>query len=150
MLKLLRSARVLDPGSWPGRSGKARVVVENPDRSELWGYAEALREAGYDVATCSGPGGVEHARSLCPLVETGRCTLVDGADVVVSTSALPEALSILAALASRGSPRVVFEAPAPTFDRYRDAAGDAVLVACPVTEEILRTKVAEALPKPPA
>ena len=137
---------MLDPGRWAPRSGKARVVVENPDGSELSGYAEALRSAGYDVATCSGPGAGEGSRSLCPLVETGHCSLVDGADVVVSTSALPEIRSILAALGSRSSPRVVFEAPAPAFDKYRDVAGDAFLVACPITEEILCRRVAQALP----
>jgi hypothetical protein len=141
----LRGTRTLDPGEWAPRSGKPRVVVENPDGFELWGYAEALRSAGYEVATCCGPESDEGTRSACPLLESGHCSLIDGADVVVSTSSLPEIRSILAVLGSRRLPRVVFEAPAPAFDRYRAAAGDALFLACPVMEETLCASVAEAL-----
>jgi hypothetical protein len=143
-MKRLRRAGVFEPGRWGTPSGKPRVVVENPDRSQLWGYAEALRSAGYEVATCAGPE-ADGRRLSCPLVETGHCSLVDGADLVVSTSSLPEIRSILAALGSRSSPRVILEAPAPAFDELGDAAGDAVLVACPVTKEILCKNVAAAL-----
>lgn len=66
---------------------------------------------------------------MCSLLEAGHSSLIDDADVVVSTSALPEIRSILAALGSGSLPRVVLEPPAPAFDRYRSAAGDAVLVA---------------------
>ena len=78
-----RKPHVIEAGEWHERRGRDRVLVENPDAAELWAYAETLRDAGYDVATCTG----EHpdGEDRCPLIETGRCGLVAGADVVVST-----------------------------------------------------------------
>ena len=126
------------PGSWPARGGGLRVLVENPNRAVRSAYADMLREAGYDVATCGGPAG---AQVHCPLVEGKRCRLVEQADVVVSTSDLAESREILAALASRGGVSVVFEVPEPLLGSYCDVAGDATLVPSPVTEESLRAAV---------
>ena len=141
---LRRTRRVLDPGSWGPPSGKTRVLIENPEPSELWGYADALRSAGYEVATCGGPGEHEGGPGACPLLAEGHCALIEGADVLVSTSELPEIRSILAALGSSSSPRVVLETRPPGAGEYRGVARDAILVACPVTEEILCRTVAEA------
>lgn len=49
------SLRSIHPEEWPEQSGKSRVVIENPDRADLWAHAEVLREVGYDVAMCVGP-----------------------------------------------------------------------------------------------
>ena len=133
----------IEPGEWPERSGKARVLIENRDPAELWARSEALREAGYDVATCTGPSEGEGEHKHCPLLEGRGCALVDGADVVMSTCAIAESRGILAALTSQGTPRVVFEAPEPEFDRYRDVAEGAKLIAMPLTEQGLLDAVAE-------
>lgn len=125
------------------------MLVENPDSVDLWERAEILRHAGYQVATCTGPTTKDGTRTgandqvlRCPLVDGAGCSLVEEADVVVTTCALGQSREILAALVSNGSRRVLFELPAPLFDRYRDTAGTATLVPFPVTEGSLRAAVA--------
>ncbi|HEX6725264.1 MAG TPA: hypothetical protein VF073_08440 [Gaiella sp.] len=137
-----RPPHVIEIGDWEARRGRPRALVENPDGAELWAYAETLREAGYDVATCAGehPDGSDR----CPLLETGNCALVEGADVVVSTCSIQRGDRLLAVLGSQGSTPVVFEAPAPDFERFAHLAGNATLVATPVTAQALVQAVAQA------
>jgi hypothetical protein len=133
----------IETGDWPARAGRKRALVENPDRAQLWAYADMLREAGYEVATCTGehPDGTS---TQCPLIETGHCGLVEGADVVVSTCSMHRSDTLLAVLGSKGSTPIVFEAPQPDFERYAHLAEDATLVATPVTEQTLLDAVAKA------
>lgn len=60
----------------------ARILVEHADGAARWALTGALERAGFEVAVCSGPDELPDHR--CPLVETGRCDLVEGADVVVT------------------------------------------------------------------
>ena len=118
----------IHPGEWPAESDKPRVLIENPNRADLWAHANLLREAGYDVAMCGGPtpepervpwykrlttAGVpkeeREERLLCPLVAEGHCPLVEGADVVVSTTQLIDSHEIHAKLRARTSPVLVVE-----------------------------------------
>jgi hypothetical protein len=126
---------VIRVGDWDERRGRDRVLVENPDRAQLWAYAEVLRDAGYDVATCTGEHPDGHDR--CPLLEQGRCGLVAGADVVVSTCSLQRGDAVLAVLGSQGSTPIVFEAPEPDFERYAHLADEATLIPTPVTTQAL-------------
>ena len=137
-----RKQHTIETGDWEARQGKGRVLVENPDSGQLWAYAEVLREAGYDVATCTG----EHpdGESRCPLIETGHCGLVEGADVVVSTCSIHRGDKLLAVLGSKGSTPVVFEAPQPDFERYAHLAENATLIPTPVTQQALLDAVAQA------
>lgn len=137
-----RKPRLIATGEWDTRGGRTRVLVENPDHVELWAYAELLREHGYDVATCAGQD--YEGSTRCPLLESGRCSIVEAADVVVSSCSLVEGDAILAMLAAKGSPPVVFEAPQPQFERYRKLAPQAKLIALPVTERAFLATVAEA------
>jgi hypothetical protein len=109
------------------------VLIENPDGAELWAHADVLREAGYDVAMCGGPAAKteEHDHTNCPLVTEGRCPLVEGADVVVSTTRLIDGREILKALSARSTPLVV---EGTTFDLERDAdvTGDALEITLPI------------------
>lgn len=136
---------MIDAGDWGERRGRDRVLVENPDAAQLWAYAETLREAGYAVATCSG----EHpeGKDRCPLLEHGRCGLVEGADVVVSTCSMQRGDRLLAVLGERGSTPVVFEAPPPDFERYEHLAENATLLPAPVTEQALLDAVRAATTK---
>lgn len=129
---------LLDPGHWQGRGRFPRVVVEHPDAAVRWAYSGILREAGYETRSCSGPG--EGAR--CPLVETGCCPLVEGADVVVTSVDLGD--DIVRALAARAWPAMVVEVPGQEAGRYRLLAPSATLVSMPVTGEVLREAVAVA------
>src|SRR3974390_302799 len=115
-----RRPRLIEPDSWPQPMGRPRVLGEHPDSAELWARAEILREAGYQVATCTGPTtqdgastGVHDEVLRCPLVEGAGCSLVEGADVVVTTCSLGQSRDVVAALASTDSPRVLLELPAP-------------------------------------
>ena len=152
-----REPHVIEAGDWAARQGRPRALVENPDAAQLWAYAETLREAGYDVATCVG----EHPDGLdrCPLIETGHCSLVEGADVVVSTCSIQRGDRLLAVMGLLGSTPVVFEAPKPDFERYAHLAENAKLVPTPVTAQALVDTVAQARadatkpasePEPPA
>jgi len=142
MFRRRKQQHTIETGDWPARQGRKRALVENSDGAQLWGYAEVLREAGYDVATCTG----EHpdGEDRCPLIETGHCGLVEGADIVVSTCSIHRGDKLLAVLGSKGSTPIVFEAPQPDFERYAHLTENATLVAMPVTEQTLLDAVAQA------
>jgi hypothetical protein len=57
-----------------------RVLVECDDDAVSWAMAKTLGRAGYEVATCSGPS----PTARCALVDSGRCELQAGADVIVN------------------------------------------------------------------
>jgi hypothetical protein len=138
----------IEPGEWPGRAGRARVLIEHPDPATLWAEAEAMRDAGYDVAICAGPTRASDRTSApvaCPLLVDGRCALVEYADVVVSTTDLGDSQRLLATLSRRTSPALVVEATKPTIDRGDYELGDATVVEVPVTEGTLLDAVADAL-----
>jgi hypothetical protein len=137
-----RKRHMIETGEWSARDGRTRLLVENPDNSQLWAYAETLRDAGYDVATCTG----EHpdGRDRCPLIEAGRCELVEGADVVVSTCSIQRGDKLFAVLAAEGSTPVVFEVPPPDFERYGGLGENVTLIPTPVTDQTLLDAVARA------
>ena len=62
----------------------------------------------------------------------------------MSTCSIPRGDKLLAVLGSKGSTPVVFEAPAPDFERYAHLAENATLIATPVTEQALLDAVAQA------
>jgi hypothetical protein len=134
---------VIEVGDWQERRGRDRVLVEHPDHAQLWAYADLLHEAGYDVATCAGEHPDGHDR--CPLLETGRCGLVAGADVIVSTCSMQRGDTLLAVLGEQGSTPIVFEAPQPDFERYAHLAEETTLIPAPVTKQALLDAVEQAL-----
>jgi len=144
---------MIEPGAWTESSGP-RVLVENSDGAELWGYAAILREAGYSVATCAGPTGVDgrvtgpEDRARCPLIENGHCELVDAADIVVTACNVGQTGQLLKALTAAGKAGV-FGVPEPMAERYADSLGGAHVLAYPVTEERLLDAVRDTLPASP-
>jgi hypothetical protein len=148
----------IHPEEWPEHDGKPRVLIENPDRADLWAHADLLREAGYDVAICGGPvaevapgpwyrrlfsptsvpePSERRPRVLCPLVTGGHCPLVEGADVVVSTTQLTDGGEILAALSARTDVALVVEGTSAELERETAAIGDSVEVTLPVLPQQL-------------
>jgi len=159
-------ARCIDPGEWPARSGRARVLIEHPDRAALWAEEQIMREAGYDVAVCSGPiEPFERERSFhvrlrtfsdeeapagekpeaCPLLVNGRCSLVEEADVVISTTDLPQSRGILSALGRKRTPALVVESSRSVLEHGDYEIGTAIVVEEPVTESRLLEAVSGAL-----
>jgi len=72
------SRRTWSSPGLPGR--RPRLLIEDGRSALAISDFSLFRNAGFDVAFCSGPG-----RDLadCPLVRGQRCPLVDGADVVL-------------------------------------------------------------------
>jgi DNA-binding NtrC family response regulator len=129
-----KTPRLLHLEEWPAQTGKTRVLIENPDRADLWAHADVLRRAGYDVAMCSGPteAGEQQEHTTCPLLAEGHCPLVEGADVVVSTTQLTDGREILAALSARSTSALVVEGTRSELQREHDAIGGAVELTLPV------------------
>jgi hypothetical protein len=137
------------PRTWPEPSGKTRVLVEHPDAAVSAAYELILEDAGYEVATCAGPAA--HGEGVdCPLLSGGECSLVEGADVVVSTSSLPYSGDILAALSASEGAGVVFEAPQPFLESHAVELEDVTALPTPATDATLRIAVAAARPEPAA
>lgn len=86
---------------------RPHVVLEEDDPFRRIEISGRLQEAGYDVAGCPGPD-VEDGRT-CPLVNHGRCGLLEEADAVVCglRLQLPECRAVLAALVGRDIPVIV-------------------------------------------
>jgi hypothetical protein len=138
----------IEPDEWPSRAGRARVLIEHPDPAALWAEAEAMRDAGYDVAVCTGPTKTferSRLKQACPLLVNGHCSLVEQADVVVTTTDLGESRSVLAALSERRTPPLVIESSKSVLDRGGYEIGDATIIEVPVTEETLLAAVSEVL-----
>ncbi len=146
LIRRKRSPGVIHPEAWPEQSGKPRVLIENPDGAELWAHADVLREAGYDVAMCGGPAvqTEDHDRTVCPLVTEGRCPLVEGADVVVSTTRLIDSREILATLSARSAPVLVVEGTSSDLKRDGDVIGDSLEIPLPVLPQQLVAAVERA------
>jgi hypothetical protein len=139
-------------GEWPEESGRPRVLVEDPDGAVLWAYTRILEEEGYDVAGCQGPTGVGGdglARTCCPLLAGCGCPLVEGADVVVSSTSLPESAEIHEAV-SRQDTALVVGGPERVVEERCVRIGAGAPLPFPVTREKLVHAVAAALEAAPA
>jgi hypothetical protein len=63
--------------SWPADDRRARVLVEMA--GGRWPHERAVRDAGFQVITCPGPGPQSH----CPVLAGKPCPLASDADVIV-------------------------------------------------------------------
>jgi hypothetical protein len=63
--------------TWPGRSGRPRVLVEIPGAH--WPGEELGHTQGWQVIACPGPGN----GPTCPVLDGKPCPLAEGADVIV-------------------------------------------------------------------
>ncbi len=102
------TAEVATDESMPGwRPGSAtRVLIESRG---VWETPEttALRDAGFDVRRCPGPGGT--VRAACPLLMHGRCRLIDEADVVACVLPIndPDCAALMALHGAQRPDRIV-------------------------------------------
>jgi hypothetical protein len=79
--RMQRRRSIRSVPDWPTRRLRPRVLVECPDSVAQSAIERALDSAGYDAVCCDGPP----EGSPCALVTEGRCTAVEGADVVVNS-----------------------------------------------------------------
>lgn len=119
--------KLVEAGGWPSRGGRARILLESPDLADAGSQAQTLSEAGYDVALCRGPEAAlppsfafdasprwfdaipGREATLCPVTCGEACALVEGADLVVTTTTLVSATEVQAGLRERGTPVLVVE-----------------------------------------
>ena len=80
-----RPRQVEPPACWDGPVGAPRVLIEQYDSALREAMTKALEGAGYQTASCSGPG--HHGEGSCPLVDGSGCPAVDDADVVLQVLA---------------------------------------------------------------
>ena len=120
-------AKRIDPAPWPWLD-RPRVLLENPDRDAALAAVDVLRHAGYAVAVCPGPDDAAD----CPVACGDGCSLVEGADVVVTSLGLDRepGREVLAGLRSRyPGRRLVVESRAGDLstEQLLDAVRGAIL-----------------------
>lgn len=139
-------SRSWEPGSWPPRTGRPRVLLEDPDGAILAVTESFLVREGFDVATCGGPE--EMGRRSCPLVSQGRCHLAQEADVVYTNLRWQHAPSrdVLHALrACHPRTPVVVETTQPLMERFRDLMQGSHLVWVPAGRKATLAAIRRAL-----
>ena len=82
MRRFWREPKTINPAPWP--YPRPRALVEHVDQAAALRYVSTLRRAGYAAAICHGPSDWPDQPERCVLTTGKPCSLVDGADVVVS------------------------------------------------------------------
>jgi hypothetical protein len=122
------------------------VLLEVPDGAEAVAYWRLLTDNDYEVAWCPGPERVPARR--CPLVASGRCELLEGADVVVSALGLNEE-SCRRVVEARGrlypETPVVAQASRSDFAQWASLVEGDHLMPTPVSGKALLQSVEDAL-----
>ena len=129
---------------WPDQRGDgARVAVECDDPDVASAAAAALTASGHEVAICVGPD----AHHRCPLLEQDRCSLVEGADVVVNLLGFggDRRHRVLPRVRQR-YPSTPIAAEASTAQRftYRDLLASVFVIDAPARPDTLAESVAVA------
>jgi hypothetical protein len=125
---------------------RARVLVENADSGVGFAMQELLKNAAFDVQYCGGPDRLRGHR--CPLVTEGRCSLVEGADVVVHSLNLdrPDHAAVLQGIRDlHPDTPVVVEVPTPVMEKHADLLDGFTIVPMPATRAALTNAVRHAL-----
>ncbi|GMU79725.1 MAG: hypothetical protein AMXMBFR46_25150 [Acidimicrobiia bacterium] len=133
------------PGTWASpsagddlldgrpRDRRPKVLLEYADYGVAFAAERILERHGYAVAVCGGP---DHLRGRqCPLVASGTCPLVEGADVVLNGLDLTrrENRAVLAAVrGASGERRVIVEVSEPVSARHRELLEGTEIVLFPM------------------
>lgn len=136
-------AKALRPQPWPW-TGRARILIEHPDRETGLAYASTLRQTGYAVAVCPGPDAGEG----CPLVGRDGCAIADGADLVFSGLGLErsETRDVVRALKTESpGTALVVEVAAGDAERWPGILEGCEVVVGPVAPQELPSVVGRAL-----
>jgi hypothetical protein len=131
--------------SWDGEAGEGpRVLLESPDGAEAHAVWRILHRHGYETMWCPGP----RRDAECTLVETGRCHLVDEADVVLSALDLNEPFcqAVVRSLDTDAASRtpVVVVAPRAAEAQWVDELSSSTVVAGPLRAKALLRSIESA------
>ncbi|HXQ60700.1 MAG TPA: hypothetical protein VN796_00130 [Acidimicrobiales bacterium] len=139
--------------SWEHREGtpvaeprRTRVLIEDADGADAFSYWRLLTDNGYEAQWCPGPE--NHAGGRCPLVTSGRCELVEDADVVVSALGIDNEASrkIVGAIkAEYPETPLVVQGSRREFTRWADLVEGSHPLPTPVTARALLGTVEDAL-----
>lgn len=136
----------VEPPTWRGAESARRVLIEEEDPELRKAMAEALREAGFQTAECSGPGA--HGDGKCPLVEGLGCGAVDEADAVVQVMVpSDEAMNEVRTVIREHRPDLVVTvlAPSSTVVRNADLVEGITVSTEPLTREAVVAAVEDAI-----
>jgi len=121
----------------------SRIVVECHDSAISEAAAHVLRDAGHEVAVCAGPD----EGHWCPLLDGGRCALVEDGDLVVNLLGFGDAdrREVLPLLRAR-YPDIPVMAEASTGERDEHAAvmEGVYVIDSPIRRDRLLAQVAAA------
>jgi DNA-binding NtrC family response regulator len=136
-----------DERGWPERMDwRARVLVENADAGVGFAMQRLLKDAAFAVECCGGP---DHLRKhRCPLVEGGRCALVEGADVIVHSlnpDRADQAAVLRAIRELHPQTPVVVEVPRPAMEAHAALLEGCTIVPMPATRATITDAVRRAL-----
>ena len=141
------SRRTWDAGTWPERTDRPRVLIEDPDWAVLDTSQRFLEREGYDVQVCTGPRGM--GRRACPVTRGEGCRLAAGADVVFTTLAGcgPDGRAVVTGLRSRypGTP-VVAEITQPRSAELAATVDGCLVTYTPSGRDAMRAAISAALP----
>lgn len=126
----------IEPPTWGGADSGHRVLIEEEDPVLRAAMAEALGDAGFQTAVCSGPG--SHGDGRCPLVEGSGCGAVEEADAVVqvlvpSDEAMNEVRAVIRA--HRPDLAITVLAPPSTEARHPDLVAGITVSTEPLTRD---------------
>ncbi len=148
-LRDFSDTRPTQPNEWPvGARQAPRVLVEAADGAVRSAMQWLLEQDGYEVAACGGPE--EFRAGACPLVETGRCSTAEGADVIVNSLGMEcghgKTWDVLRAVRERVSDTpVVVEIAQPRVASHADELAGCRVAPFPMWPAELRAHVRAAV-----
>ena len=121
-------------------------MVENADAATGYAMQKLLTDEAFDVQYCGGPDHLR--RHECPLVTEGRCSLVEGADVVVHSLNLdrPDQAEVLRTMRElHPDTPVVVEVPTPVLEKHAELLEGFTIIPLPATRKSLMDAMRHAL-----
>jgi hypothetical protein len=137
------------PTPTPKDPARKRILVESEDRAERWAIESILRDSGFDVVACGGPHVLKGG--TCPLVATGSCSALDGADAVFFRLNLPDAANeaVLGQIKRTAQTKpIVVEVPLPRAGQVAESLEGCLVLGMPAVAEDIIAAVSRVLVTP--
>jgi hypothetical protein len=137
------------PTPTPRDPARKRILVESEDRAERWAIESILRDSGFDVVACGGPHVLKGG--TCPLVATGSCSALEGADAVFFRLNLPDSANeaVLRQLKRTAQTKpIVVEVPLPRVSQVAESLEGCLVLGMPAVVEDIVAAVSQVLVVP--